>query len=101
MDELKNMFIDAEKIGVLKVKELFNELFSKYQSDYKKVANLMLVLKDRLQENLDNDELNITYIELTSEITGWSNEKLSDKKFNEFCKLADNYSIIKVENSDN
>jgi hypothetical protein len=61
------------------------------------MAELMLVIKERLDENINNDKLLLKYIELRAKITDWS-EKLNEDNYYSFNKIADNESIIKDVN---
>lgn len=94
--EIYNRFIEAEKEWEWKIIEIYNEYFSEYQNDYKKMAKLMIVIRERFENNLDNNELSIIYTNLESDISGWSNENLNEEEFNNFCELADNLSIERV-----
>lgn len=94
---MKEKFIEAEKIWLENIDNVFNSYFSEYIKDYKKMAELMLVIKERLDENINNDKLLLKYIELRAKITDWS-EKLNEDDYYSFNKLADNESIIKDVN---
>ena len=95
--EIYNKIIEAEKEGEEKIIEVFNELFNRYRKDYKSMAQLMLVLKDRLDANIEDDKLCILYIDLTSQITVWSNEELTPETLEQYCRIADEYCIDKDE----
>lgn len=95
--EIYNKIIEAEKLGENSILEVFNELFNNYRKDYKKMAQLMLVLKNRLDANLDNDTLCELYINLTSDITERSNEELTPENLEQYCRIADEYCIDKDE----
>lgn len=98
-EEINKSFIEAEKEWESKIREIFDNYFSEYKSDYKKMAELMIVVKDRLENNLNDDELSMLYIDLVSQISWRSNENLNDDDFYDFCWLADYYCIEK-ESSD-
>ena len=95
--EIYNKIIEAEKLGENSIQKVFNELFNNYRKDYKKMAQLMLVLKNRLDANLENDTLCELYINLTSQITVWSNEELTPETLEQYCRIADEYCIDKDE----
>ena len=95
--EIYNKIIEAEKEGEEKITEVFNELFNRYRKDYKNMAQLMLVLKNRLDANLENDTLCELYIDLTSNITERSNEELTPENLEQYCRIADEYCIDKDE----
>lgn len=94
---MKEKFIEAEKIWLENIDNVFNSYFSEYIKDYEKMAELMLVIKERLDENINNDKLLLKYIELRAKITDWS-EKLNEDDYYSFNKIADNESIIKDVN---
>ena len=95
--EIYNKIIEAEKLGENSIQKVFNELFNNYRKDYKNMAQLMLVLKNRLDANLDNDTLCELYINLTSDITERSNEELTPENLEQYCRIADEYCIDKDE----
>ena len=95
--EIYNKIIEAEKLGENNILEVFNELFNNYRKDYKNMAQLMLVLKNRLDANLNNDTLCELYINLTSDITERSNEELTPENLEQYCRIADEYCIDKDE----
>jgi len=94
---MKEKFIEAEKIWLENIDNVFNSYFSEYIKDYEKMAELMLVIKERLDENINDDKLLLKYIELRAKITDWS-EKLNEDDYYSFNKIADNESIIKDVN---
>ena len=93
--EINNSFIEAEKLWEREIEKVYNDFFNKFQNDYEKMAKLMLVVKDRLDYHIDDEKLSILYIQLRAKITARSNENLDEYELDDFCKLADNYSIIK------
>lgn len=95
--EIYNKIIEAEKLGENSILEVFNELFNNYRKDYKNMAQLMLVLKNRLDANLENDTLCELYINLTSDITERSNEELTPENLEQYCRIADEYCIDRDE----
>lgn len=94
---MKEKFIEAEKIWLENIDNVFNSYFSEWIKNYQKMAELMLIIKERLDENINNDKLCLKYIELRAKITDWS-EKLNEDDYYSFNKLADNESIIKDVN---
>lgn len=92
--EIYDKFIDAEKGGEWKIIELFNRLYSEYQRDYKKMAELLKVLNDRKDNNIDNEAYFNLYLDYSGNVLAWGRENLNQEKYNYFCKIADSYSII-------
>ena len=93
--EIYNAFIEAEKLWGRKIESAYDNFFNKFKNNYEKMAELMLVIKDRFDYNIDDEKLSSLYLQLRSKITAWSNENLNEYELDDFCKLADNYSIIK------
>lgn len=94
--DIYNNFVKIEGEWKRKIIELYNKYFSEFKDDYKKVAELYVVINNRADYYLEGDEnLYFTYLDLSSRTLGWSNEKLNDEDYYEFCKLADAYSILK------
>lgn len=95
---MKEKFIEAEKIWLENIDNVFNSYFSEWIKNYQKMAELMLIIKERLDENINNDKLLLKYIELRAKITDWSENRLNEDDYYSFNKLADNESIIKDVN---
>ena len=92
--EIYDKLIDAEKVGEGKTIALLSEFFNEYQSNYKKMAELLVVIKNRLKNNVDNEEYFNIYLDFWGKITAWSNDTLSEENFNNFVELSHNYSVI-------
>lgn len=90
-----NTFIQAEKRWEAQIKQSFNDLFDKCLWSIEKMADLSLVLDDRLKNSLNNKQLYVFYSMLQSEIFQWC-DSLSADEYNKFCKLSNNSSIIKI-----
>lgn len=93
-----NKFIEAEELWWFKIEDVFNSFFAEFEKDYKKMAELMIVVKDRLDYWIKkDDEKSFAYLKMRWQITFWSHNELKNDEFEEFCKLADNYCIAKVD----
>ena len=92
--ELYNKFLDAEQGGEWKIIELFNKLYSEYQSNYKKMAELLAVLLDRQDNNRENENYFNLYLDYSGNVIAWGREGLTMDQYDEFCKIADSYSVI-------
>lgn len=90
--EIQNRFIQAETEWRKKILEVFDEMFNEYKNDYKKMAQLMIVVKERLDHYSQNDEMSLIYIELRARISSWS-DSLELDDLDKFNWLADNYCI--------
>lgn len=93
--ELIDKFIKAEQIGEQEIVKLYDKLFEKSKKDYKKLAELSLVIDNRVDENLNNDRYSSLYIAMSASIIWWANEKFNTDEYDKFCWISDNYSIIK------
>lgn len=93
--ELYDKFIEAEKLWEEKIKEVYDIYFNQNKEDYKKIAKLLIVIKNRVDYYLEDEKLSYFYLILEGNITSRSNENLDEEDYDNFCKLADNYSIIK------
>lgn len=93
-----NKFIEAEELWWFKIEDIFNSFFAEFEKDYKKMAELMIVVKNRVDYWVKkNDEKSLIYLKMRWQITFWSHNKLKSDEFEEFCKLADNYCIAKAD----
>ena len=79
---------NAEDEWESKIKEVFNELLKKYKNDYKKIAELFLVIEDRKIELIFDDKFRFMYQDLECEILDCA-QKLSESDYEEFRNLAD------------
>ena len=97
--EIYDSFIEAEKEWENKIREVYNGFFSKFENDYKKMAELMIVVNDRLDNNLDSDKLDL-YIELRWDLAVRKESNLKDDDYYDFCRLADDYCVQRIEVKD-
>jgi hypothetical protein len=90
--KIYDKFIEAEKEWIDKIKEVFNTLFDevKWSYDYKELAELSLVIQDRLDYYVEDDNMAYLYIELRWKVFCWANDNLG-KDYDKFCQIADNY----------
>ena len=90
-------FTQAEKEWVAKIQNVFDKYFSEFEKDYQWMAELMNVIKDRVNQHLDDKDIRYLYIKLSAKITGRSHNNLNWDDFDRFCLITDNDCSQKIE----
>ena len=93
--KIYNQLIEAEKDGKEKIEQVFNEYFSEYENDCRKMAILDLVLNKMIKRDIDED-LGVFYVELWWRIIRWMDSLDWDDHFL-FRELTNRQCMIEEE----
>lgn len=89
-------FIKAEEEWVAKIQEVFDKYFNGFKKDYEWMAGLVLVIKDRINQFINDKDIRYLYIKLRATITVWS-KTLNRSDYEKFIEMTDSSCSAEIE----